>query len=171
MRARDSAETMNGVKDILSKHLEEIRRRIVERMQDKGRSASGRTASSLRIEVTEESGSLLGSSSFLALEKGRGAGAVPSNFYKIIEDWIKDKGIAVTPIQSKRKSAISAEERGLKSLAGAIAYTIMTKGTRLHRSQKTDDIYSEVIAEELEKMAGEISVGLSMEFDKINKEN
>ena len=162
---------MNGVKDILSKHLEVIRQRIVERMNEKKRSASGRTATSLRIEVTEESGSLFGSHSFLALEKGRGPGAVPNNFYKIIENWIKAKGIAVTPIPSKRNSTISAEERGLKSLAGAIAYTIMTKGTRLHRSNKPDDIYSEVIKEELEKMAGEISVGLSMEFDKINKEN
>ena len=162
---------MKGVKEILSMHLEEIRRGIVARIQDKKRSSSGRTASSLRIEVTEDGGSILGASSFLVLEKGRGPGAVPGDFYKIIEEWIKDKGIAVTPIPSTRNSAISPEERGLKSLAGAIAYTIMTKGTRLHRSNKTDDIYSEIINEELERIADEISVGLSMEFDKINKES
>ena len=162
---------MKGVKEILSIHLEEIRRRIVTRMQDKKRTSSGRTASSLRVEVSDDGGSLLGSTSYLVLERGRGPGVVPGNFYKIIEEWIKDKGIAFTPIPSTRKSAISPEERGLKSLAGAIAYTIMTKGTRLYRSNTTDDIYSEVINEELEKMAGEISVGLSMEFDKINKES
>lgn len=132
------------------------------------RTTSGRSSASLSVDVNGHVGTLYGSSSFLVMERGRGPGKVPYRFFDIIRQWIKDKGISVTPIPSKRLSAISPEERGLNSLAGAIAYTIMKKGTRLHRDGGLDDIYSSVIKEELELMSKELVINSLSKISTIN---
>lgn len=160
---------MASVKEILTKHLEAIKSRIQQEMASQKRNASGRTSSSLTVNVSGEKGVLMGSSAVEFVERGRGAGRVPKDFISIIKDWIKAKGISVTPIQSRRESSISPEERGLNSLAGAIAYTIMKKGTKLHRSNGYNDILTSAINEELEVMSQELAIGVVDSVERINQ--
>ena len=160
---------MTSVIDILTQRLERIKTKVQERILQEGRSASGKTASSLNVVINGLKGTLYGSKSMLAIERGRGPGRVPHGFVGIIREWIKAKGITVKPIPSKRASSITPEERGLNSMAGAIAYTIMKKGTRLHRDKSYNDIYTSALNEELEEMAGEISLGVAEQISTINE--
>lgn len=160
---------MASVKEILSKHLENVKKRIQEQIVGSGRSASGKTAASMRVEVEETKGSILANEAMSYMERGRGAGRVPKGFVGIIKAWIKAKGISVTPIPSKRESAISPEERGLNSLAGAIAYTIMKKGTKLHRERGYNDIYTTAIDAELAEMSKELCLNVAEDVLRINQ--
>ena len=98
---------MNEVTEILALHLENVKSKVQERMIAEKRTTSGRSSASLSVDVNGHVGTLYGSSSFLVMERGRGPGKVPYRFFDIIRQWIKDKGISVTPIPSKRLSAIS----------------------------------------------------------------
>lgn len=159
---------MENVTDIITRTLERVKTKIQERIIAQGRSASGKSASSLTVEVNGFRGAIYGSSSLLSMERGRGPGKVPFGFFDIIKEWIKAKDISVTPIPSKRASTISPEERGLRSLAGAIAYTIMKKGTKLHRNGGYNDIYDTALAEELEVLGNEVTFGLAEQVATIN---
>lgn len=160
---------MAEVSEILERHLDAVRQKMIQAMSDNGRTASGKSADSLRVEVDGIDGTLYGSASFLTMEHGRRPGAVPANFVEIIKQWIVAKGISVTPITSKRQnSQMSPEERGLNSLAGAIAFSIMKNGTKLYRDGGYNDIYDTAIEEELEEMADEV---LSMTAERITDIN
>lgn len=132
--------------------LETVSERIKLNIDEKGRTASGATAASLSVSFGNLGGTLYGSSSFLAIQRGRKGGRVPRGFVGIIRQWIIDKGISVRPVPVKRKSKYSDEERAQLSAARAIAYTIMKKGTSLYRRGGYDDIYDTAIAEETEKL-------------------
>lgn len=117
-----------------------------------GQKASGRTAKSIRYELDAKGsivhGVVKGRRAFETLELGRKAGKVPYNFRSIIRQWMQDKGIKAKPIPYVRKPSqrwrpkYTPQERGEMSLAGAIAYTIQTKGTSLYRQGGRADIYS-----------------------------
>lgn len=150
--------------------LENVKRRIQDNISSHGRTASGRSAASLTIEETSLLGGILsGSTSFLAMERGRKGGRVPKGFFEIIRQWVVDKGITVSPKPAKRASKYSDEERAQRSAAGAIAYTIMTKGTRLFREGSFDDIYSAVIAEEVGKLRPKLLDVFSFAIRDINE--
>lgn len=85
----------DNVLRIVGNELEELRKRIIARHEAAGQVASGRTRDSLRMEITEGRGVLLGRQAFGVLEIGRKSGKVPKGFYKIIEQWMEDKGIKV----------------------------------------------------------------------------
>lgn len=105
------------------------------------------------------------------MERGRKGGKVPKGFYGIIRQWIIDKGIVVTPIPAKTQRAIlSPEERGLRSLAGAIAYKIMKEGTRLHRDGGYNDIYTSAVNDELKLLHAEVVDVTAQSIAKINEE-
>lgn len=159
---------MEKVSDILTRTLEKVKAKIQERIMSEGRSASGRTAASLEVIVNGTKGAIMGSSSLLSMQRGRGPGKVPYGFFDIIKQWIRAKGIQVTPIPSKRESILSPEERGLNSLAGAIAYTIMKKGTKLYRSRGYNDIFDSALNEELEALGNQITFGIAEQVSTIN---
>ena len=159
---------MATVTEILSTHLENIKAKVQARLSSEGRQASGRTAASLEVSVSGSTGILMGSSALLSIERGRGPGAVPKNFTSVIKDWIIAKGISVKPVMATRAAKLTPEERGLNSLAGAIAHTIMTKGTRLHRDKGFNDIYSSVLEEEIESLGKEISIDIAEKITTIN---
>lgn len=160
---------MKSVSDILKSHMEAVKAKVQMRMAEQKRNATGRSSASLVVQISGDTASLFGSSSFKSMERGRGAGKVPRNFKTIIKEWIKAKGISVRPKQSVRASKISAQERGLNSLAGAIAHTIMKKGTKLNREHGYNDIYTSVINEELKLMKEELGGMAGEEFITINK--
>lgn len=160
---------MSNVSDIIANCLERVKSRIQTRIAEEGRTASGKTSASLTAEVSGMRGTLYGSQSMLVIERGRKPGKVPYGFRDIIKEWIKAKGISVKPIPSKRSSNISPEERGLNSLAGAIAYNIMKKGTKLHREHGFNDIYTTVLNEEIELLGKELIILSKDSVAKINK--
>lgn len=157
------------IKEILSLHLNKIKEKIAERMSQLHRTASGKSVSSLLIEIDEERGVIYGNRSFLVMERGRGSGKVPHNFTSIIRRWILDKGISV-----KSKTAVSgkpiSQEQALKSFAGAVAFNIMKKGTKIHRDKQYDDIYTSAINEELKVMSDKVAVLVLENISNINNE-
>lgn len=159
---------MNNVSEILTRTLEKVKTKIQERIVSEGRSASGKSAASLTVEVNGMRGAILGAESLLTIERGRGPGSVPQNFTDIIKEWVRAKGISVSPIPSVRQSEITPEERGLNSLAGAIAFTIMKKGTKLHRDKGYNDIYDSALNEELDSLGKEITFGFAEQVETIN---
>lgn len=162
---------MEQVQNILKRHLENVKTKVAQQMEANHRNASGRSVASLAVEVAGNVGTLFGSKSFLAMERGRKGGKVPKGFYDIIRQWIIDKGIAVTPIPAKTQRAIlSPEERGLRSMAGAIAHKIMTDGTRLYRDGGYNDIYTTAVKEELELLHMEVVSMTAQSIAKINND-
>ena len=115
---------------ILEYELNAFKQRVIENHIRAGQKASGRTISSLRVEITSDGGIVWGRKPFATLETGRKGGKVPRGFYKIIYDWIIDKGL----IFEKPKS-----------VAYLIARKIAREGTQLHRDGGRDDIYSKEI--------------------------
>lgn len=155
---------MENPGDILKSHLTNIKDRIAERMAVTGRSVSGRSVASLKVEVKGGHGILWGSKSFLAMEKGRGPGPVPRGFTEIIMAWAQAKGISVR----SKTPGTKDPEAALRSFAGAVAYNIMKKGTRLYRTKQYDDIFSSVVKEELEIMEEQMAVNLLDQITMIN---
>lgn len=158
---------MATIQEILTTRLNNIKSRIIRNMTEQKRMASGRSAASLRVEVQGNHGILWGAKSFLSMERGRGAGKIPLGFVAIIKQWAIDKGISVSA-RSKLGKPMSRES-ALNSFAGAVAYSIMKKGTRLHRSRKYDDIFTTVLNEELEKMGEDLNINLLDKITGINE--
>lgn len=162
---------MKAIQNILVRHLQEVQKGIVANMSRMHRTTSGRSVASLFIEQTSIEGlasaSLSGDKQWQVMERGRGSGKVPHNFADIIKDWVLRKGISYQQLAPKSGSP----EKGLTQLSYAIAHSIMTKGTKLHRESGYNDIFDTLIAQETEKLATE-SVGIiETEVDKINVED
>lgn len=162
---------MEQITEIIKRHLENVKSKIASQMSANNRNASGRSVASLIVEAAGNTGTLYGSKSFLAMERGRKGGRVPKGFVGIIKQWIIDKGISVAPIPSKtRRAILSPDERGLRSMAGAIAHKIMKEGTRLYRNGGYNDIYTSAVNEELELLAAECMDVSAQSLAKINSE-
>lgn len=123
--------------DSIRKFLSTLSERIRTEQIKLGLIASGRSADSLQIKSTENSGQLLGDDSFHYQqdEVGRKPGKMPP--IKSIQQWIKDKGLELN--------------------AWAVAKSIMKKGTTLFRRTRrglTIDLYIEELTPEfLEDLA------------------
>lgn len=142
-------------KRIISEELHTLRLRIIENMKRNKQIVTGKTAQSLAVEVDEWGGRLMGNVPVIpTLETGRKAGRVPRGFASIIYQWMQDKGIHGDPIPYIRsgKHKYSAQERGDRSMAAAIAYTIKTKGSRLHRTGGRADVYSNEIPKTIARL-------------------
>lgn len=146
-------ETLNkrSVSQLINSALKIVKESVERNMDAKKRNASYATVGSLHIERYSPTSGILKSEAtpFEVLERGRGGGHVPYGFVDIIRRWIEVKGIAVRPMPFKptkhgkmRSHKRTEAERGLHYAAGAIAHTIATKGTRLHRMGRMDDIYT-----------------------------
>lgn len=161
---------MAGVQDILTRRLENVKTKITNAMADNGRNASGRSVASLQVSVNGNVGILYGSKSFLVMERGRKPGKVPFGFRDIIKQWIINKGISVAPKPSKRKNTkYSPQERALNSFAGAVAFKIMKNGTKLHRDNGYNDIYTTAVNEELKALNDELLFTTAESIAEINE--
>lgn len=156
-------------KDVLLEELEGLRLRILDRHLRAGQGASGRTAESLRIEVSESEGTLYGRSAFETLEKGRRGGKVPAGFREIIYKWMLVKGIRATPIPYKtdRPHKYTPQEKGDLSLSYLIAKKIREEGTKLFRDGGRDDIYSTEIPEAIRAIMNRLVELLKVEVSNI----
>lgn len=158
---------------ILTEELEALKKKIIAQHFGAGQKASGRTAASLRVEVTEEEGTLYGRSPFGTLETGRKPGKVPQGFQAIIRKWMADKGINAEPIPYKtdRPHKYTPQERGNLSLSYLIARKIRREGTSLFRKGGRADIYSNVIPEATERIKGRIVELLKLDVENIKLNN
>ena len=129
---------------ILQEELEALRRNIISNHTRAGQKASGRTAASLHVEVSEDGGVLYGRKPFGTLETGRKAGRVPQNFQQIIIKWMADKGIKPAPIPylTNRPHKYTPEQRGVLRMSYFVAKKIRETGTKLFRDGGRADIYS-----------------------------
>lgn len=140
-------------KRIISEELNTLRLRIIDNMKRNKQVVTGKTAQSLAVDVDEWGGRLMGNVPVIpTLETGRKAGKVPRGFASIIYQWMQDKGIHGDPMPYVRsgKHKYSAQERGDRSMAAAIAHTIKNKGSRLHRTGGRNDVYSTEIPRTIE---------------------
>lgn len=148
-------------KRIISEELNTLRLRIIENMKRNKQVVTGKTAQSLAVEVDEWGGRLMGNVPVIpTLETGRKAGRVPRGFASIIYQWMQDKGIHGDPIPYVRsgKHKYSAQERGDRSMAAAIAHTIKTKGSRLHRTGGRADVYSNEIPNTIARLQEQLGM-------------
>lgn len=160
---------MNSVKDILARELNALKNDIEEKMAAEGVKASGRTLASMQVIVSENEGTLFGASYFRQLERGRGPGKVPQNFTDIISDWIRAKGINFNGYTPKgRDGARMTSEQHLKSLSGAIAYTIMRHGTMVYRQGTPKDIYTEAVNAAVERIRDAVGNVIEQRIQTIN---
>lgn len=129
---------------ILQEELEALRLNIISNHTRAGQKASGRTAASLHVEVSEDGGVLYGRKPFGTLETGRKAGRVPQNFQQIIIKWMADKGIKPAPIPylTNRPHKYTPEQRGVLRMSYFVAKKIRETGTKLFREGGRADIYS-----------------------------
>ena len=141
------------VMELVSSELEALKQKIIENHQEAKQVASGRTIASMKVEVTEDGGILWGRSAFGTLETGRKGGKVPAGFWKIIRQWMDDKGIQVEKPDS---------------CAYLVARKIAREGTQLFRNGGRSDIYSSEIKGTIERMSDKIGLLFGSEVEHIN---
>ena len=155
---------------IMREEVERARQLIINHIRINGQNASGRTIASLKVEQPSEDETILwGHKPFGVLETGRRAGKIPYGFRGIIRQWMKDKGLHGRPIpyKTKRPHKYTPQERGDLKMAGSIAWTIKTRGSRLHRMGGRDDVYSNVVPETLERIRQRLISLISTEVSHI----
>lgn len=141
------------VMELVSSELEALKQRIIENHRSAGQVASGRTIDSLKVEITEDGGVLWGRSAFGTLETGRKGGKVPAGFWKIIRQWMDDKGIQVEKPDS---------------FAYLVARKIAKEGTQLFRNGGRSDIYSPEVKDTVERVSDGIGILFGSEVEHIN---
>ncbi len=148
------------VQQILAEELASLKQAITDNIRITGQWASGATADSMQVMTTSNTGELTGRRAFGTLETGRGPGRVPRNIRDIIYQWMQVKGVHGRPIPYVRGGAhkyASAQERGDWTMAGAVAHTIATQGTRLFRQGGRADVYSQEIPKALERIQARVT--------------
>lgn len=150
---------MKEVQNIVFEELEDLRKRIISNIDSSGRRASGRTSESMRTDVSENRGVLLGRMAFGTLETGRKPGKVPAGFYQIIKQWVIDKGISFDS-QSDRNS-----------FAYLVSRKIAREGTQLYRRGADTDVYTAEVPETISRIKDRVGFLMRMEFEsiKLNK--
>lgn len=141
------------VMELVSSELEALKQRIIENHRSAGQVASGRTIASLKVEITGDGGVLWGRSAFGTLETGRKPGKVPAGFWKIIRQWMDDKGIQVEKPDS---------------FAYLVARKIAREGTQLFRNGGRSDIYSPEVKDTVERVSDGIGILFGSEVEHIN---
>lgn len=139
--------------ELVSSELEALKQKVIETQKNSGQVASGRTIASMKVEVTEDGGVLWGRSPFGTLETGRKPGKVPAGFWKIIRQWMDDKGIQVQKPDS---------------FAYLVARKIANEGTQLFRNGGRDDIYSPEVKDTVERVSQGIGILFGSEVEHIN---
>lgn len=139
--------------ELVSSELEALKQRIIENHRSAGQVASGRTIASLKVEITEDGGVLWGRSPFGTLETGRKPGKVPAGFWKIIRQWMDDKGIQVEKPDS---------------FAYLVARKIANEGTQLFREGGFYKIYSPEVKDTVERVSDGIGILFGSEVEHIN---
>lgn len=139
---------LEDLNEILLKWGEQVADKIKRNLDDTGTTASGKTKNSIEVVVVDGDLTILGRQYFRSVEEGRPAGKIPYKFNEIIRKWMDDKGLA---------ERFGTKEYQKRNAAWIIAQKIKDSGTKLYRDGGREDIYTDVINEELPKLFNEIS--------------
>lgn len=146
---------------ILRDELELLKVHIQQNLASSGTNASGKTSESLRVEVDEHGGKLIGRPFFHGVETGRGPGGVPRNFQAIILDWMNAKGV-------------HADDGDDQGMAQGIAWKIRRQGTSLWRRTKDSGgiktIYTNELQITMQNIQQRLSYLIARSFKTINEE-
>lgn len=150
------------IRDTVMHRLERLRDDIRSAIASKGLRASGRTQESLRIYENGNEIGLEGRAFFSALQYGSSAWTGKTGircdyptFKQIIYQWASDKGLHL------------GEARAFDRAVGAIAWTIINRGTRLHRQGGRLDVYDTLITEALLDMKDLAGVEVMKQVDVV----
>lgn len=129
-------ESLLTDKQILDQFFTTLRDDVILNAHTQKRTASGNAERSLRIETGEEEGKLIDGSGYIiwGWEQGRGPGGMPP--VNRIEQWIRDKGIAIVGNIS------------IHSLAFLIARKIKERGTVLYQLGGNSGVLSNAITQQ-----------------------
>lgn len=129
------------MRDAVAVRLDKLRKDIAESISSNGLMASGKTAASMYVVVTETEVSLYGRAFFAALETGSsrwtGATGVSCSFVEfqdIIRNWASAKGLNF------------GQSRDWDKAVAAIAMKIIKQGTLQH-SRTRLDVYTSLVEE------------------------
>lgn len=146
---------------LLASRLNELRERIIANIDNAGEKATGATQQSLRVDITDLTGTLYGRAYFATVETGRRPGKMPP--VQTIKEWIEAKGLHVEPMEYKRNPSerwqpkYTPLERAVNRLSWAIAYRIGREGSALYREGGRTDIYTRPIEETVNRITVELA--------------
>lgn len=146
-------DTKQEARAIIGEELEILRKAVIVNHLSAGQRASGRTERSLRIEFTEDTGTLYGRPALGVLETGRSGGKVPKGFYQIILQWVQDKGIQVEKP---------------RTFAFLVARKIAKEGTKAYREGSFIDIYSQEIPKTVQNILDRLFGVFAKDVEHIN---
>ena len=138
---------LEDLNEILLKWGEQVADKIKRNLDDTGTTASGKTKNSIEVVVVDGDLQIIGRQYFRSVEEGRTAGKIPYKFNEIIRKWMDDKNIA---------DNFGTKEYQKRNAAWIIAQKIKDSGTKLYRDGGREDIYTDVINEELPKLFKQI---------------
>lgn len=141
---------------IIREELEMLAWRIQSNLASTGTNATGKTSRSLRVEVDENGGRLIGRPFFHGAETGRGKGGVPRNFHSIILAWMEAKGV-------------HADDGDDDGFARGIEWKIRKKGTNLFLRGGRADIYTNEIPRTTKNISERLSRLIATKFIDINQ--
>lgn len=159
---------------ILREEAEKAKQLIISHILANGQNASGRTIKSLVVEQPQADEVILwGHKPFGVLETGRKAGKVPYRFRSIILKWMTDKGLHGTPqpYKTSRRHKYTPQQRSDMSMAGAIARSIASRGSKLHRTGGRADVYSNVIPQTMQRIRERLIFLIQISTDSIKLNN
>ena len=118
-----------NVQQILTEEMQALEAEIIQRHEQAGQVASGKTKAAFELTVTSSEGKLLGLKYVGVLERGRKPGGVPKDFIEIIQKWAQAKGISFS------------NEKQFNLWANGVKWKIIREGTKLYRSGQKQDIF------------------------------
>lgn len=159
------------VRRIVAEELSNLAETIKQNHRAAGQVASGRTLRSIRSNIikcspTITEGAVFGRFPFGTLETGRrgadkGCPKVPADFYGIIYQWMKDKGIQAT------REGSQTQEQANRTFAYFVARKIQRSGTKLQREGGRTDIYSNAIPSAVDRIADRVGLLFSANVEKM----
>lgn len=139
-----------AIDEYIEQRLEKLKSEIVGNMESKKINASGRTASSFRVEKYDHGFRLIGggegAAPLFTLEVGRPGGKVPMGFTSILVQWSRDKGITF------------ATERERNTFAYFLGKKIAKEGTK--RNKQKEDVYSSAVKSAVEDISKQLLVSI-----------
>ena len=139
-----------NIDEYIQQRLENLKAEILANMEAKKINASGRTASSFRVEKYDNGFRLIGggegAAPLFTLEVGRPAGKTPFGFTSILAQWSRDKGITF------------ATERERNTFAYFLGKKIAKEGTK--RNKQNEDIYSSAVKSAVEDISKQLLVSI-----------
>ncbi|MEI8087087.1 MAG: hypothetical protein WCG93_12835 [Paludibacter sp.] len=117
------------VERILYEELEILEEEIIQRHEQAGQVASGKTRAKFLIQSSNLVGTLSGAGYVGVLERGRKPGGVPKDFIEILQKWAASKNISFS------------SEKQFELWANGVKWKLIREGTKLYRSGQKQDIF------------------------------